>query len=231
DEGQKVRKGQVLFKLETQSLSQDAEAAKANINAAQVEVDKLIPLVEKNIISSVQLETAKAKLAQAKSGYSSIAANIGHATIKRPIGGYVGSSPFREGALVSPSDPQPLTTVSTTEDVYVFFALNEKDYLNFLKTTKGTTRDEKVKNFPEVELELATGTIYDQKGKIETVTGQINKTTGTVTFRAKFPNPNGLLANGSSGAIRIPKTYENTLVVPESATYEQQGIVYAYKVQ
>ncbi|MEH6682754.1 MAG: efflux RND transporter periplasmic adaptor subunit [Sediminicola sp.] len=231
DEGQKVRQGQVLFTLETQSLSQDAEAAKANVNAAQVEVDKLVPLVEKNIISNVQLETAKAQLAQAQSGYNSIAASIGYATIKSPIDGHVGSIPYREGALVSPSDPQPLTMVSTTEDVYVFFAMNEKDYLNFLKTTKGNTRDEKVKNFPEVELELATGTIYDQKGKIETVTGQINQSTGTVTFRAKFSNPNGLLANGSSGTIRIPKTYENTIVVPESATYEQQGIVYVYKVQ
>src|SRR5690606_15438279 len=95
DEGQKVRKGQTLFKLETQSLSQDAAAAKANVNAAQVEVDKRKPLVEKNIISNVQLETAKAKLAQAQSGYYSIAANIGYATIKSPVDGYVGAIPFR----------------------------------------------------------------------------------------------------------------------------------------
>lgn len=103
DEGEKVRKGQTLFTLETQSLSEDAAAAQANVNAAQVEVNKLIPLVEKNIISNVQLETAKAKLAQAKSGYNSIAANIGYATIKSPVDGYVGAIPFREGALISPT--------------------------------------------------------------------------------------------------------------------------------
>ena len=96
DEGQKVRKGQMLFKLETQSLSQDAGAAKARVNVAQVEVDKLIPLVEKNIISAVQLETAKANLAQAKANLSGVSANIGYATIKSPIDGYVGAINFKE---------------------------------------------------------------------------------------------------------------------------------------
>jgi len=91
DEGEKVRKGQTLFRLETQTLSQDAAAANANVNAAQVEVDKLKPLVDKNIISNVQLETAKAKLQQAKSGYNSIAANIDYGNIKSPVDGYVGA--------------------------------------------------------------------------------------------------------------------------------------------
>lgn len=231
DEGQKVSKGQVLFRLETESLSEDAGAAQANVNAAQVEVDRLIPLVEKNIISNVQLETAKARLAQAKSTYNSVVANIGYATIKSPIDGFVGAIPYREGVLVSPQDSQPLTTVSATDEVFVFFAMNEKDYLNFLKTTRGKTRDEKVKNFPEVQLQLATGSIYEEKGEIETVTGQINQSTGTVSFRARFPNPNGLLANGNSGSILIPKTYTDAIVVPEAATFEQQGIVYVYKVQ
>jgi len=203
DEGQKVKKGQTLFTLETQSLSQDAGAAKANVNAALVEVDKLVPLVEKNIISNVQLETAKARLAQAQSAYNSILANIGYASITSPIDGYVGAIPYREGALVTPSDPNPLTTVSTTEEVFVFFALNEKEYFNFLNKAEGNTREEKIKNFSEVELQLIDGTIYAEKGKIETVTGQINPNTGTVSFRAKFPNPTGILANGNSGRIKI----------------------------
>lgn len=231
DEGQKVRKGQVLFTLETQSMSQDAQAAMANVNAAQVEVDRLIPLVEKNIISSVQLETAKARLAQAKSTYSSVAATIDYANIRSSIDGYVGSINFREGTLVSPADPMPLTTVSTTEDVYVFFALNEKDYIDFISRAEGKTREEKLKNFPEVELQLANGAAYSEKGKIETVTGQVDKTTGTVSFRARFKNPNGILANGNSGTILIPKEYENVVVVPEVATFEQQGIDYVYKIQ
>jgi membrane fusion protein (multidrug efflux system) len=231
DEGQKVRKGQILFKLETQSLSQDAQASKANVNAAQVEVDRLIPLVEKKIISNVQLETAKARLAQAKSAYNSIAASIDYANIRSSIDGYVGAINFREGALISPADQMPLTTVSTANDVYVFFALNESQYLDFLNNTKGTTRDEKLKNFPAVELQLINGDIYAEKGKIETVTGQVDKVTGTVKFRAKFPNPSGILANGNSGTIRIPKYYNDAVVVPEVATFEQQGMNYVYTVK
>jgi len=231
DEGQRVRKGQVLFTLETQSMSQDAEAAKANVNAAQVEVDRLIPLVQKNIIGNVQLETAKARLAQAQSTYSSVVATIDYANIRSSIDGYVGSINFREGALVSPADPMPLTTVSTTNEVYVFFTLNEKEYINFLNTAKGKNKEEKIKNFPPVLLQLANGEIYSEKGKIETVTGQIDKSTGTVSFRAKFKNPNGILSNGNSGIIKIPKTYENAIVVPEIATFEQQGYSYVYAVK
>ena len=81
-----------------------------------------------------------------------------------------------------------------------------------------------------VELELANGSLYPEKGKIETVTGQINASTGTVEFRVGFPNAQKLLSNGNSGNIRFPNYYENVLVIPESATYEQQGIVYAFKV-
>lgn len=230
DEGEKVRKGQVLFKLETQSLSQEAGAAKANVNAAQVEVDKLKPLVEKGIISPVQLETAKARLEQAKAGYSSIAASIDYANIKSPVDGYVGSIRFREGALVSPNDPTPLTTVSDIEDVYAFFSMNETDYLNFLQKTPGEKIQEKLENFPPVQLELVNGDIYEKEGKIETVSGQVDPSTGTVSFRAVFPNT-GILASGNSGKIRIPKVYENVPVVPESSSFEQQGKVYVYRVQ
>lgn len=231
DEGQPVRKGQTLFTLETQALTQDAGAAKANVSAAQVEVDRLRPLVEKGIIGKVQLQTAEARLAQAKANYHSVTASIGYATIKSPIHGYVGAIAFREGALVSPGDPTPLTTVSNVDKVYAFFAVNERDYLNILQTTKGKSLSEKIKNFPPVELELVNGEIYDEKGKIETVTGQVNPSTGTVSFRATFPNPNRLLAHGNSGRIRVPKHYENVPVVPEAATFEQQGKVYVYKVQ
>ncbi|MDH7912235.1 efflux RND transporter periplasmic adaptor subunit [Winogradskyella sp. SYSU M77433] len=230
DEGQKVSKGQTLFKLETESLSQDAEAAKASVNVAQVEVDKLKPLVEKNIISEVQLETAKANLAQAKSAYNSVVANIGYATVKSPVDGYVGAIPYREGSLVSATSVNPLTTVASIERVFAYFSMNETEYLDFLQDTEGKTLQEKISNFPKVELLLANGQVYDQKGTIETVTGQIDANTGTVSFRAVFDNPNRLLTNGNSGTIKIPKTYENAVVVPQSASFEQQGQTYVYTV-
>ena len=231
DEGQKVRKGQTLFKLETQSLSQDAAAAQANVNAAQVEVDKLKPLVEKNIISSVQLETAKARLAQAQSGYNSIVANIGYATIKSPVDGYVGAIPFREGSLVSPTSQVPLTTVADINKIYAFFSLNEKAYLDFIEQNEGNTLEEKIKNLPKVRLVLANGSLYDHEGTIETINPQVDPSTGTVSFRAIFDNPNRILSSGYSGTIQLPKHYPNATIVPAMSTFERQGVTYVYKVQ
>lgn len=230
DEGEWVNKGQMLFQLETQTLTQNANAAKANIEAARVGVNQLKPLVKQGIISKVQLETAKAKLAQAEANYESIVANIGYARIKSPITGFVGAIPYREGSLVSPSSPKPLTTVSNTNNVYAYFAMNETDYLDFLLQTKGESLQDKINHFPPVKLRLANGEIYPQEGKIGTVTAQVDPTTGTVSFRAEFPNPNHLLVNGSSATILIPKTYKNVAVVPELSTYERQGKIYAYKV-
>ena len=230
DEGQKVHKGQILFKLETQSLSQDAGAAKARINVAQVEVDKLVPLVEKNIISPVQLQTAKANLAQAKANYSSVSANIGYATIRSSVDGYVGAINFREGALISPTDETPLTTVSDISKVYAFFNLNETQYLDFLQKAAGKNLKEKLANYPPINLILANGSMYPEKGKIQTSSGQVNRTTGTVSFRAIFDNPNQLITNGNSGSIQIPTIYENAIVVPQEATFEQQGKIMIFKL-
>jgi membrane fusion protein (multidrug efflux system) len=230
DEGQKVKKGQTLFRLETQTLSQDAAAARANVNAAQVEVDKLKPLVEKNIISNVQLETAKAKLQQAKSSYNSIAANIDYGNIKSPVDGYVGSINLRKGALVSPSSQVPMTTVSDISKVYAYFSMNEKEYLDFIQNAEGKTIEEKINKLPKVRLVLANGSLYEEEGTIETINSQVNANTGSVSFRAVFDNPSRILTNGNSGKIQVPKVYTDALVVPQEATYEQQGSIYVYKV-
>ncbi len=228
DEGQNVRKGQVLFELETQSLSQDAGAAKARINVAQVEVEKLIPLVEKNIISSIQLETAKANLAQAKANYSGVVATIDYATIKSPIDGYVGAINFREGALISPNDATPLTKVSEISKVYAFFSFNEAQYIDHLQRSEGKSKAERIENAPDVSLVLPNGKMYSETGRIQTSTGQINQNTGTIKIRAAFNNPNEILTNGNSGKIRIPIDYKDAIVVPQSATFEQQNDILIY---
>lgn len=230
DEGQKVRKGQTLFRLETQSLSQDADAAKANVNAAKVEVEKLKPLVEKNIISEVQLETAKAKMMQAQSAYNSIGANIDYANIKSPVDGYVGAIRLRVGTLVSPTSQEPLTTVSDISEVYAYFSMNEKDYIDFIQKTEGKDIKEKINNLPKVTLVLANGSTYGQEGTIETINSQVNSKTGTISFRAVFDNDSRILTNGNSGKIRVPKIYKDVVVVPKASTYEQQGSYYVYKV-
>lgn len=273
NEGQFVTKGQPLFRLETNVLSENAAAARsgisaaqanvsaansnisaaqASVNAAQVEVNKLKPLVEKNIISNVQLQTAYANLAkanamvqqaragkqqaesgisQARANYKGVAANIDYSVIRAPISGVIGKLPLKVGSLVGPSDPTALTTISDTSEIYAYFTMNEKEYFDFLENSYGATISEKLKNLPMVELELANGSNYGEKGKIQTVTGQVDPQTGTIQFKVKFPNANKLLSNGNSGVIKLPKMFENVLVIPEVSTYEEQGLVYVYKIQ
>ena len=230
DEGQVVTQGQPLFKLETQTLNQSAASAKAAVEVAKVEVDKLVPLVQKNIVSPIQLATAKANLQRAQATYNEVASNIGFAVVKAPVNGVVGAINYREGALVTANNTV-LTTVSDVKEVYAYFSMNEKEYLDFLDNTQGKTTAEKLKNLPEASLVLANGQEYAEKGKIQAVTGQIDPTTGSIQFRATFPNPNKLLTNGNSGTIKIPQHFSNSLVIPEVATFEQQGKVFVYKVE
>lgn len=223
DEGQMVKKGQLLFKLETAVLNQEANAGRAVVNAAQVEVDRLKPLVDRKIISEVVLETAKAKLAQAKSTFSSTQANIGYGTIVSPVDGVIGSIPYKEGSLASATSEMPLTTVSDTRNMRAYFSLNEKQLLQFNRNFAGANTAEKLKNVGEIELTLVDNSIYNQKGTIETINGSMNAATGSTEFRAKFANPEGLLRNGSSGEIRIPVMRKGIILIPQTAVFDVQG--------
>lgn len=222
DEGQEVRKGQTLFKLETLSATQDAGAAKAKVNAAQVEVNRLKPLVDRKIISDVQLETAKANLASAVSTYQSIVARINYATIKSPVNGIVGTLPLRIGSYVSSATSEPLTRVSDVSSVYAYFSINEKQQLDIMMNAAGKTFQDKIGKIPAVNLVLSNGSAYEQKGKIETFSGQANTQTGSFNVRAKFPNQNGLLRSGGSGVIQIPTNLQDVILIPQNATLELQ---------
>ena len=259
DEGQLVQAGTPLFQLETNVLTQNEDAARAAlvaseagiqaadaaVKAAEVEVNKLTPLVEKNIIGAVQLETARANLQRSRAAYEQAVAareqanatlkgvreNINFSIVRSPIRGVVGTLTRREGSLVGPTDAAPLTTVSETSSVYAYFSMNEKEYLDFLERTPGTTVKEKLKNIPPVELVLANGQPYPEQGKVQAVTGQIDAATGSIQFRVTFANSSGLLANGNSGRVRIPVTYENATVFPEMALFERQGSTYVFTVR
>lgn len=230
DEGQEVKKGQLLFRLETQTLNEDAAAAKASVDAAQVEVDRLKPLVDRKIISNVQLETAKAQLAQAKASYSAIAANIGYATITSPVNGVIGGLPYKEGSLVSSTMEMPLTTVSDTKVMRAYFTMNEKQMLDFTRMFEGKSLAEKLKNTPDVSLVLVDGSVYEEKGRLKTVNGLVNPQTGTTEFRAEFPNPQSILRSGSSGVVRLPIEKKDAILVPQNAVMDMQGKKMIYVV-
>ncbi|MBN2595228.1 MAG: efflux RND transporter periplasmic adaptor subunit [Marinifilaceae bacterium] len=244
DEGSEVKKGQLLFKLSAETLNQQVNAASANIEvakaqvvSAQVEVDKVTPLVEKNIISSAQLKTAesnlnaaKAQLIAAKATYMNAKENLDYTIIKSPVDGIVGSIPYRIGSLVGRTEAQPLTTVSNISNVYAYFTLNEKQLLQFNRELNGSSIANKIKELPEVELILADGSTYAQKGRIETINGMVNPRTGSISYRAIFPNPSNLLRSGISGKVKFPSTQNQVILVPQKATYELQGKKFVYVV-
>ncbi len=233
EEGAAVKKDQILFKLETRSLSGDASAARSRVNAAQIEVDKLKPLVEKEIVSKRQMETAKADLEFAKSDLQSITANISYANIKSPVDGYVGTINYRDGALINPSDIQPLTQVVKINEVFAYFSVNEKDFLDILSTLDFESGSDKdlVSSFPEITLKLSNGREYEVKGNITSISSQVNRETGTVRFRATFDNPKSILKDGLSGKIIIPNYLKDVVVVPRVSTFSRQGKEFIFKFQ
>lgn len=231
DEGQKVSKGQGLFKLETQSLDGEASAAKARMESAAFEVDKLKPLVEKKIVSEIELRSAKANYQDAKSNYESIEANIGYANIVSSVDGYVGRINYRNGALVSPGDAVPLTRVAKIEEVFVYFSMNEKDFFNFFDEAEGEMIEDKINNLSSIELKLSNGRMYSEKGRIEAISGDVNQMTGTLTFRARFPNPSRMIRDGASGSVLLPTNYENKLLVPTVSTFERQNKRFVFLVE
>lgn len=243
DEGQQVHKGQVLFTIDQVQYQAAVDAAQAGVKVAQTAVDNATltesnkrKLLEKNIISQYEwqmaanaLASAKAQLASAEAQLASARKNLAYTEVVAPSNGVVGSIPNREGSLASPSSAQPLTTVSDNSQVYAYFSLNEKDILAL--TEEGTrSLDSSVSNMPEVTLRLATGQIYPEKGKVATVSGVIDNNTGAATVRALFNNNNGMLRSGSTGQVLIPTSYDEVILIPQSATSELQNIRFAYVV-
>ena len=245
DEGAYVEQGDVLFELEVNPLEAEAQAAsdaigiaRADRENAQVDVDKIVPLVKDGIISEVELEKAKARLRQAdarlkesEGRYRSTRQRADYSSITSPVSGRVNALPYRLGSLVGPTDAVALTTVSKSDSVYVYFSMDEKEFLSFLESTKGKTIEEKISNYPPVTFELANGENYESRGSIQTTTGTIDEKTGSIAFRAIFPNPKNILINGYSGIIKIPKEYEDVLTVPAVSTYKEQTLTYVFQLK
>ena len=244
DEGSIVKQGQLLFRIKAPQYEQDvrtAEAgiktAEADLSAARLQVSKVKPLVEKDIISKFELEedqytlqSKQASLAQAKAALENAKVNLGYTTITSPVNGVVGSLPFKLGSLVTSATTDPLTTVYNTATVFAYFAMNEKQLLAFNRDSTHKTTAAQLKNLPPVSLLLSDGTLYREKGKVETINGLINTATGSANFRAAFPNPQGLLRSGGSATVRIPAIVNNVIIIPQNVTYELQDKRFAFLV-
>ncbi|MEA4915979.1 efflux RND transporter periplasmic adaptor subunit [Proteiniphilum sp.] len=242
EEGTVVKKGQALFSINSPTSEQDLASAKsaleranANLNTARLNVERIRPLAEKNIVSSVQLQTyenaytaAEAAHNEAEVALKASRATSGWTTVTSPIDGIVGSIPYRSGNMVT--NATTLTTISKTHTAYAYFSLNEKALASLLETLEGETQAEKINNIPEATLLLANGSVYPEKGKITAISGIVNSRTGSVTLRANFPNKDGMLRSGASGRISIPRELNDVFVIPQKATFSQQDKVVLYKV-
>lgn len=243
DEGSVVKKGQVLFTINSPQSEQAVTIAQASVNSAQalvntaeINVNRYRPLAEKGIVSPIQLQTyenalasSKASLAQAKASLTEAKASLSWTRVISPVDGIAGQIGFRQGSLVKTDDV--LTTVANTSDVFANFSVNEKDLMRILGATAGKTQSEKIKNMASVTLVLADGSTYSEPGKIETISGLVNTATGSVDIRAEFPNKDGYLRSGLSGKIIMPKVVDSVFVIPQKATFSQLDKILVYKVQ
>ena len=241
DEGAVVHKGQPLFLIDAvpyQKAVQAAEAAvevaKANVATTQLTVDSKTELHAQNIISDYDLQTAKnslasakAALAQAEAQLASARNDLSYTTITSPSDGVVGTIPFRVGSLVGTTTQEPLTVVSDINKMFVYFSMNEKQLLALTRQKDGSVNS-MIGAMPEVQLQLADGTMYPAKGKIETLSGVIDLSTGAVQMRATFPNAQRLLRSGGTGTVLIPSVLDSALLIPQSATYEVQDKKFVY---
>lgn len=244
NEGALVQKGQPLFKINPMPFQEALNNAKALLHAseaavinAQLEVEKLTPLVKNKVVSDFQLKSAKAthqaalaNVEQAKAGVASANINLGYTLIKAPVAGYVGRLPKKQGSLVSTSDLAALTQLSDTHEVHVYFALGEDDFVAFNAKYAGRTVAEKLKSLPGVDLVLADNSVYQLKGKVDMIDGQFDKQTGSIALRATFSNKEGLLRSGNTGKIRLSLQHENAILVPQASTVEVQDKMFVFTV-
>lgn len=242
EEGQAVRKGQVLFVIDQVPYQAAWQTAVANVKAAEAALatskltyDSKKELFAGKVVSEFDLQTAenawlsaKAQLAQAKAQELSARNNLSYTEVKSPADGVVGTLPYRVGALVSANLPKPLTTVSDNSNMYVYFSLTENQLLDLIR--RYGSKEAALKEMPAIELLLNDKSTYPLKGKIESISGVIDRNTGTVSVRAVFPNEEGLLHSGGAGNVIVPSQKSDCIVVPQAVTFEIQDKVFVYKV-
>ncbi len=233
DEGQDVRKGQILFKINDEEYKAELAKARANLQnaiaeakAVELEVDRLRVLVEKKVVSDTELdvamaklEAAKARINEAESAQSNASMRLSYTSIRAPFDGIIDRIPLKRGSLID--NGTLLTTASDISEIFVYFYVSEAEYLHYVKN-----KDQQDSN--EVQLILADGSDYPYPGSIETMEGEFKASTGSIAFRARFPNPDQLLKHRATGRIRLYNRIENAVIVPQKSVFEIQDKNYVY---
>ena len=239
DEGEKVQKGQPLFRLSSEEYSVSVKEAQANykqseaeLQMAEYEAERIERLVKKNILSKIRLdqvmtqkEVARMKVEQAKSQLQRAQTNYSYTTVTSPFDGYIDRSPYKVGSLVTPESL--LTTVSDVSEIFAYYKVNESEYLKF---KRAQLRGEQLPEMNNIELILPDGSVYPHKGRVETVEGDFERGTGSIAFRVRFPNPDGLLKHGVTGKVRMMTKMSDVYLVPQKSTFEIQDFTYVYVV-
>lgn len=233
-EGQKVSKGQTLFIIDQvpylaalNTAEAALKAAKAQEATAKLTYDSRKQLFDQQVVSEFDLQTAqnglltaKAQVAQAEAQVVNARNSLSYTVVKSPANGVVGTLPYRQGALVGPTIPQALTTVSDNNQMYVYFSINEANFLEL--TRKAGSTEKAISAMPAVQLQLVDGSIYESTGTVESASGVVDRSTGSVQMRAVFNNPDHMLHSGSTGNVIMPVEYKNVLVAPAAGVVQIQ---------
>jgi membrane fusion protein (multidrug efflux system) len=242
DEGAFVKKGDPILKINEQPFRAAFNNALASLHATQgamenanLEIEKLTPLVQSKVVSEYQLKTAtatayvaKANVEQANANVATARINLGYTLINAPVSGYIGRLLKKKGSLVAPGDTEALTLLSDVHEVHVYFALGENDFVSFKDQYVGETLKDKLKKLPPVTLILSDNLAYIETGRVDMIDGQFDNNTGAITLRASFPNSKGLLRSGNTGKIRLSLLHKDALIVPTRATVEMQDKIFVF---
>ncbi len=221
DEGQHVKKGQLMFKIMPLIYQAEAQKAQAEVNYAEIEFQNTKRLADSNIVSKNELALAKAQLDKSKAELAAAQASLGFTDIRAPFDGIMDRFNVRLGSLLD--EGELLSSLSDNSKMWVYFNVPESEYLDYMK-------DKKSNQSQNVKLKLANNTFFDQKGKVETIEADFNNETGNIAFRAAFQNPNGVLRHGQTGNIYMPVVLNNALIIPQKATFQILNKNYVFVV-
>lgn len=242
NEGDNVKKGQTLFVIDQVPYEAALNVARAAVSTAEAKLATARMNYENDqklhggqVVSDYVVQTslnalkeAEAAVAQAKAQETNARQQLSYTVVRSPVDGAASMIPYHVGALVSPSISEPLVTVADDHEVYAYFSITENQSLDLIQQYGSLAQF--IRQAPEVELRLSNGTAYEQRGRIDAVSGTVDAATGAVSLRAVFANPQRLLHNGASATVVLPTRRQGVIVIPQEATYELQNRVFVYRV-